>query len=57
VEDCIDLLVATNRLSEAALMARTYMPSKTSEVVKLWRENLKQINEKAAEALADPAGT
>lgn len=35
-------------------MSRTYLPSKTSEVVALWRDDLKTVNRKAAEALADP---
>lgn len=37
------------------MFARTYLPSRISEVVKLWREELKKTNEKAAQALADPA--
>jgi coatomer subunit beta' len=41
-------------LPEAAFFARTYLPSKISHVVKLWKEELKKTNEKAAQALADP---
>lgn len=55
VESCIDLLIDTGRLPEAAFFARTYLPSRMSSVLELWREDLKQVNEKAAEALADPA--
>jgi len=55
LEECLDLLIETNRLPEAAMFARTYLPSRISEVVKLWREELKKTNEKAAQALADPA--
>jgi coatomer subunit beta' len=54
VESCIDLLIDTGRLPEAAFFARTYLPSRMSSVLELWREDLKQVNEKAAEALADP---
>ena len=35
-------------------MARTYMPSMMSGVLQKWKTDLKSINEKAAEALADP---
>lgn len=55
VEKCIKLLIETGRIPEAAFLARTYMPSMISSVLELWRADLKQINEKAAEALADPA--
>ena len=36
-------------------MARTYAPSRVSEIVQLWKSDLSKINKKAAEALADPA--
>nr|CAG8554296.1 10880_t:CDS:10 [Entrophospora candida] len=52
IEECIDILIETDRTPEAAMFARTYMP----RVVKLWKEGLeKQNKKKAAEALADPA--
>ncbi|CAG8603089.1 12782_t:CDS:10, partial [Acaulospora colombiana] len=52
VEDCIEILIKTDRIPEAAMFARTYVP----RLVKLWRESLeKQNKKKAAEALADPA--
>lgn len=54
LEDCLQLLVDSNRIPEAAFMARAYLPSKVSEIVKLWRTDLKKINQKAAESLADP---
>lgn len=51
----MDLLVATDRIPEAALFARTYMPSLIGKVVKLWREALlKDGKRKMAEAIADP---
>jgi hypothetical protein len=40
---------------QAAFFARTYLPSRVSEVVGLWRKDLAKINPKAAESLADPA--
>jgi coatomer subunit beta' len=54
LEDCLQLLVESNRIPEAALMARSYLPSKVSEIVALWREDLSKVNPKAAESLADP---
>eukprot|EP00761_Pharyngomonas_kirbyi_P013320 gb/GECH01013348.1/.p1 GENE.gb/GECH01013348.1/~~gb/GECH01013348.1/.p1 ORF type:complete len:859 (+),score=194.26 gb/GECH01013348.1/:1-2577(+) len=54
IQGCIDLLTQTDRLPEAALMARTYAPSKVTDVLNLWKDDLKKVNEKAAEALADP---
>lgn len=54
LDECIALLVSTNRLAEAALFARTYAPSKIDEVVELWRADLATTNPKAAAALASP---
>ncbi|XP_042049363.1 coatomer subunit beta'-1-like [Salvia splendens] len=54
LEDCLQLLIDSNRIPEAALMARSYLPSKVSEIVSLWRKDLSKINQKAAESLADP---
>jgi coatomer subunit beta' len=55
VEDCLSLLVEHQRFPEAALMARTYLPSKVSEILPLWKADLKKTNAKAAAALADPS--
>ncbi|XP_051197725.1 coatomer subunit beta'-1 isoform X3 [Lolium perenne] len=55
LENCIQLLVDSNRIPEAALMARSYLPSKVSEIVALWRKDLIKVNPKAADSLADPA--
>ncbi|KAK1900242.1 Coatomer subunit beta' [Dissostichus eleginoides] len=55
LDKCLDLLIATNRLPEAAFLARTYLPSHVSRVVKLWKESLSKVNQKAADALADPS--
>ncbi|CAI8601205.1 unnamed protein product [Vicia faba] len=54
LEDCLQLLVESNRIPEAALMARSYLPSKVSEIVAIWRKDLGKVNPKAAESLADP---
>ncbi|XP_060958893.1 coatomer subunit beta'-1 [Cannabis sativa] len=54
LEECIQLLIDSNRIPEAALMARSYLPSKVSEIVTIWRDDLNKVNKKAAESLADP---
>lgn len=54
VDGCIDLLVECGRLPEAAFFARTYKPSRMTEIVKLWQADLVKINPKAAESLANP---
>lgn len=54
LEKCLEILINTNRLPEAAFFARTYIPSKISYVVQLWRNELAKINEKAGQSLADP---
>ncbi|KAG2729137.1 hypothetical protein I3760_01G235700 [Carya illinoinensis] len=54
LEECLQLLLESNRIPEAALMARSYLPSKVSEIVAIWRKDLNKVNPKAAESLADP---
>ncbi|XP_026280347.1 coatomer subunit beta' [Frankliniella occidentalis] len=54
LEKCLDILITTNRIPEAAFFARTYLPSKVSTVVGLWRDLLKSKNQKASASLADP---
>lgn len=54
LEKCLQILISTNRLPEAAFFARTYIPSKISYIVQLWRNELAKINEKAGQSLADP---
>lgn len=55
VDECIELLVESKRLPEAALFARTYKPSRVSEITKLWKEAQAATNAKVAQSLADPA--
>ncbi|XP_047101692.1 coatomer subunit beta' [Schistocerca piceifrons] len=55
LQGCLDILINTGRLPEAAFFARTYLPSKMSHVVQLWRAELARTNEKAGQSLADPA--
>jgi len=55
VEACTNILIETNRLPEAAFFVRTYLPSRTDEIVKLWKEDLTKVSSSAAESLATPA--
>ncbi|KAI3425793.1 hypothetical protein D9Q98_007768 [Chlorella vulgaris] len=54
LDECVDLLVSCGRLPEAAFFARTYAPSRMTDVVKQWQADLAKINPKAAESLANP---
>lgn len=55
VQGCIDLLVKTQRLSEAVLLSQTYQPSKTAGLVKQWKEGLEKENKsKVARLLGCP---
>ncbi|KAL1411006.1 Coatomer subunit beta' [Vanrija albida] len=52
---CVDLLSKTDRLPEAALMARSYKPSAAGPVVKKWKAELEsQGRPKVAQTIADP---
>jgi len=55
LEDCYELLLQADRIPEAAMLARTYLPSKISHAVQLWRQDLARVSERAATTLADPA--
>ncbi|KAG2452965.1 hypothetical protein HYH02_002302 [Chlamydomonas schloesseri] len=55
LDDCLNLLLDTGRLPEAAFFARTYLPSAITPALVKWKADLAAINPKAAEALADPA--
>lgn len=55
LEKCLDLLVDSDRIAEAAVFARTYLPSRTAPIVDLWRKEVrKKGNIRVADALADP---
>lgn len=55
VEACADILIATDRLPEAAFFARTYIPSRVDEIVALWKDDLAKVSESAADALISPS--
>ena len=42
-EECVQLLIDAGRVSEAAFFSRTYVPSKVSDTVKLWRADLAKV--------------
>ena len=54
MDECMGLLAEAGRYPEAALLARTYLPSKMSDAVKSWKQDLSTKNKTAAESLADP---
>lgn len=53
-EDCFELLIKNERYPEAALFARTYLPSAIEKAVILWREQLAKKKHRAAKFIADP---
>lgn len=40
VEKCVNILIETDRLPEAAFFARTYCPSQVSRIVALWKQSV-----------------
>ena len=42
VDGCIDLLLRTNRVSEAVLFTQTYKPSRCREIVEQWKAGLEK---------------
>ncbi|KIK57344.1 hypothetical protein GYMLUDRAFT_172779, partial [Collybiopsis luxurians FD-317 M1] len=54
-ERCVELLIKTGRVSEAALFARTYCPSLVPKTVVAWQSELKTKGRpKIAETIANP---
>ncbi|KAH7905135.1 coatomer WD associated region-domain-containing protein, partial [Hygrophoropsis aurantiaca] len=52
---CVDLLIKTGRVPEAALFARTYAPSEVPRAADAWRDDLKAKGKpKIAAAIAHP---
>jgi hypothetical protein len=46
--------VLSRAFSQAAFLARTYLPSHMPRLVELWKKDLARINARVAESLADP---
>ncbi len=55
LDDCVQLLIDCGRISEAALFARTYLPSTLPSLMDRWRDEIRKVSEQVAESLADPA--
>ena len=53
-DKCIDCLIKSERIPEAAFFARTYAPSRVSDVVKLWKAELSKVSKVSADSLTDP---
>ena len=49
VEECLELLVNSGRIPEAAFMARTYLPSAMGDLVSLWKKDLAKVSTKASQ--------
>merc|ERR1712176_23056 len=54
ISKCIDLLIETDKIPQAAMLSRAYCPSKVEEITKMWKEKLQLISPSAANALGDP---
>ncbi|CAI5448402.1 unnamed protein product [Caenorhabditis angaria] len=58
IDKCLDLLISTDRLPEAAFFARTHAPSQVPRVLELWKAKSSKVHEKSSkrigESLADP---
>jgi len=48
LDKCLETLIASGRISEAAFFARTYCPSKISSVIEIWRKDLEKVSRVAA---------
>lgn len=44
LDKCLEVLIKSNRLPEAAFFAKTYCPSKITGIVKLWKESLSKTH-------------
>jgi len=54
-DECVDILLSTERLPEAALFARTYAPSQVPKAVERWKGSLEESGKsKIAMKLASP---
>jgi len=54
IKKCIDLLVETDKIPQAAMLSRAYYPAKIEEITKMWKEKLQSISPSAANALGSP---
>lgn len=54
LDNCIDILVKSKRISEAAFFAKTYCPTKIPGLVQLWKEDLQKSHPVASQKIANP---
>jgi len=54
LEQCLELLISTRRMPEAAFFARSYLPSKLPQVLTWWKDHVATLSEKASKSLANP---
>ena len=57
IDGCIDLLIETKRIPEAAFMARTYAPSRVSEIIALWKDDLSKGKQEGSRGFSRSSGT
>ena len=44
VDNCIEVLIKSKRVAEAAIFARAYAPSRLAELIPQWSDHLKENN-------------
>lgn len=55
LQQCINILLESQRYAEAAMFAKTYLPSQITKCVELWKDYLKKNNfNLTAQKIADP---
>jgi len=42
LQRCIEVLIKSKRIPEAAFFAKTYCPSKVTDIVNLWKKDLEK---------------
>ena len=45
LDKCVDILLQTNKIPEAALFCRTYYPSRLSEVLSIWNTEINKSDQ------------
>eukprot|EP01130_Rhizamoeba_saxonica_P017463 TRINITY_DN8476_c0_g1_i1.p1 TRINITY_DN8476_c0_g1~~TRINITY_DN8476_c0_g1_i1.p1 ORF type:complete len:927 (+),score=232.91 TRINITY_DN8476_c0_g1_i1:281-3061(+) len=54
VNAALDILIKSERYTEAAYFAQSYVPSRVNELISIWKSSIARGNVKAAELIADP---
>lgn len=45
LEKCLEILIQTNKIPEAALFCRTYFPSKLLDVLSIWNAEMNKLDQ------------